>query len=510
VSAVGLPRSILIYAVALPLALFVGYVLAAPYSVTSLALVGLLLAVLSIPILLRWHYPLLIFAWNANITIFFLPGKPSLWMLCAGISLGISVLNCVLDKRIQFQNVRSITWPVLFLLAVVLITAKLTGGIGLRSFGSASYGGKKFVFIIAAIIGYFALSSQQINFSRARSLAGVYLLSASTAIAANLIYFLGPSFYILFLLFPVDNAMSQVVEDYLFAPSEARFSRLPGVMHAATATLYFLMMRYGIRGLLDLSKPWRLTLSIVLFCVSLLGGFRSTILLIALVLAVQFCLERLYRTRMLITILVVALIAGAALLPFSNHLPLSIQRSLTVLPWIKLDRDARLSAQSSWEWRVEMWKFMVPQIPQYLWIGKGYAIDPADMYLAEESMRRGLVKGYESSVVAGDYHSGPLSLLIPFGIFGVLAFLWLLIACIRLLYRNFRYSDERVQNINTFLLAYFVARVIFYFLAFGALHNDLPAFLGLAALSIAINGGMLKEPSSQKAEQTETSALQLA
>jgi hypothetical protein len=27
---------------------------------------------------------------------------------------------------------------------------------------------------------------------------------------------------------------------------------------------------------------------------------------------------------------------------------------------------------------------------------------------------------------AGDYHNGPLSILIPFGLFGMIAFLWLL------------------------------------------------------------------------------------
>jgi hypothetical protein len=492
-STVGLPRSILVYAVALPLALLLGYVLTTPDSVKSVALVGALLAVLSVPLLLRWHYPLLIFAWNASVTIVFLPGKPSLWMLCAGISLGIAILNCVLDKRIQFQQVPSVTWPVLFFLAVVLITAKLTGGIGLRSLGSASYGGKKFVFIIAAVIGYFALSSQRIDFSRARTLAAVYFLSSWTSIVSNLAYILGPAFYFLYLFFPVDNALSQAVEDFAYAPTETRFSRLPGAAHAGTASLYFLMMRYGIRGLLDLSKPWRLILSVGLFGLSLLGGFRSAVVIIGLVFAVQFYLEKLHRTRMLIGIVVSALVLGSLILPFANRLPLSIQRSLTILPWIKLDEAARMNARSSLEWRLEVWKLLLPQVPQYLWLGKGYAIDPTDLYFAEESARRGLSKGFEGPGIAGDYHNGPLSLLIPFGIFGAVAFLWMLAACIRVLYRNFHYSDEKLRNINAFLLACFVAKVIFYFLAFGALNHDVPAFLGLVGLSIAINGGMRTE-----------------
>src|SRR5258706_986057 len=141
-----LPKSLIIFGICIPVALLVGYLLATPTDLMSFGVVGAVLLVLCIPLLLRWHHTALILGWNANMTVFCLPGKPSLWMLLAVVSLFLTVLACVMEKQIIFQNVRSITWPLFFLTLVILVTAKLTGGIGLRSLGGDVYGGKKFFY----------------------------------------------------------------------------------------------------------------------------------------------------------------------------------------------------------------------------------------------------------------------------------------------------------------------------------------------------------------------------
>ena len=98
----------------------------------------------------------------------------------------------------------------------------------------------------------------------------------------------------------------------------------------------------------------------------------------------------------------------------------------------------------------------------------------------------------ESTELVGDYHNGPLSVLLPFGMFGAIAFVWLLVAGVRVLYHNYKFGDPAYQNINTFLFAYFIAKVIFFLGVFGGLHGDLPVFLGLLGLSISLNGGVAK------------------
>src|SRR5260221_2205911 len=485
----ALPKSLIIFSVCIPLALMVGYFLATPNEMMSFGIVGTVLVLLCIPLLLRWHYPALIFGWNANIAVFFLPGQPALWMLLAGVSLFLTVLACVMDKQIRFQNVPSITWPLVFFTSVVFVTGKLTGGIGLHVLGSGMYGGKKLVFIVASIIGYYALSAQRISAGRAERYTGLFFLSAITAVVSNLVYLAGPAFYVLYLFFPVDNAMSQAYEDFATIGAGARFTRLPGVSAAAMAVFYYALSRYGLRGLLDLAKPWRFVLLLACFAFSLLGGFRSALNIFALICAAQFCFEGLFRTRIFWALILCTVLGGAFLAVFATKLPLSVQRSLTVLP-IEVDPAARADALASWEWRVDMWQILLPQVRQYFFIGKGYAINPTDLYLAEESTRRGLTRDFENSMIAGDYHSGPLSVIIPFGIFGLVGFVWVLLAGLRVLYRNYRYSEPALRNTNTFLLSYFVARFVFYFGGFGALSSDLAIFLGVMGLSIALNGGV--------------------
>src|SRR5438128_4381160 len=79
----NIPRNHLAMALCLPLAVLLGYVLAEPLESGSIAVVVFVLVVLSVPILMKWHHPLLILSWNAAINPVFLPGRAALWLLLA-------------------------------------------------------------------------------------------------------------------------------------------------------------------------------------------------------------------------------------------------------------------------------------------------------------------------------------------------------------------------------------------------------------------------------------------
>jgi hypothetical protein len=116
------------------------------------------------------------------------------------------------------------------------------------------------------------------------------------------------------------------------------------------------------------------------------------------------------------------------------------------------------------------------------------------MYLTQVAIRMGTVPSYEESLLAGDYHSGPLSVIIPFGIIGSVAFLWVLIAGFRVLYWNYRFGDERLRRINTTLLSYYVAYSFSFFFIFGAFNSSLYSFLGAVGLSVSLNAGVKRKP----------------
>jgi hypothetical protein len=76
----------------------------------------------------------------------------------------------------------------------------------------------------------------------------------------------------------------------------------------------------------------------------------------------------------------------------------------------------------------------------------------------------------------------------------VAGFLWLLGAGVRVLYRNFRYGDPALRNINAYFLAFFLMQSIVFFLIFGAFKNQLYIFTGLLGMSVSLNGGAAKPP----------------
>src|SRR5580700_12350079 len=127
-NAFSLLRSLIIYGVCLPMAIFIGYMLAtaSPNDPSTYVVIALLLGVMTIPLFLRWHYPWLILAWNTTAGLYFLPGKPPMGLVMITASFSISLLAYIMNRNLKFISVPSITRPLVFIAIVVLATAKLT------------------------------------------------------------------------------------------------------------------------------------------------------------------------------------------------------------------------------------------------------------------------------------------------------------------------------------------------------------------------------------------------
>lgn len=494
-------RSLLIYGLCLPLAISLGYILALPLSRENLLFVAVATLLPLIPLLLRWHHILLVLSWNMSVVLFFLPGSPYVWIVMVAVSLALTTLQHILKRNVQFASVPSVTLSLLFLAAVILMTAKLTGGIGLRSFGGESEGGRRYIILLAGIAGYFAITSHRVPAGRAVLYTALYFLGAITMVMGSIAPWMPSSLRILYALFPVENLRG-------FASNGVEIDgvRLNGVATAAVGILCYILARHGIKGLVTLGErwrflplqfkgglsvhqPWRLLAFFAVVWVSLLGGFRSIAITIIMVLALLFWVEGLFRTRLFPILMLLCLLATAIALPFVERMPYTVQRSLSFLP-VKVDPKVKLEAEESSEWRLKIWRQVTPTIPQYLLLGKGYAIDARALESSQTFSEFSTQAGDESFDLTSDYHSGPLSLIIPLGIFGVIGFLWFLVAGTRVLLHNFRKGNPEHRQINGFLLAYFLTKIVFFLLVFGSFQNDLPLFTGLVALSVTINGGL--------------------
>jgi len=485
----ALVRSMVVYAICLPLALILGYLIANPLDRTTDITLLIVMFLLLLPLLLRWYHAWLITIWNMSITFLYLPGLLPGWMPMACLGFAVAVGHYILNRERKFLVAPSVTWSLVFLGLVVAITAKFRGGLGFNALGNDAVGGKRYLWIWVAIVGYFALISQRIPPNKRMFYTALFLLGAATQAISFFSGYLGPVVYVLNIFFPGGNSAAQMQGAPMALENIERFG---GLAASCVAVGYALVARYGLEGALDFRRTWRPLLFLGVLTASLFGGYRSLVILVGLTLVLVFCFEGLLRTRLMPVAVLGLILAGGLAVTFSDRLPLPVQRCLAVLP-LKLDPEARMSAEASSDWRIEIWKSLLPQIPQYLFLGKGLTFDANDMamYTALGNNQVGGDVGGQLAL-AGDYHNGPLSVIIPFGIWGCIAFLWFLAASIQVLWANYKYGDPELKKANTFLLSYFIAKTIVFLFIFGGFSNELAAFVGLIGFSISLNNGVAK------------------
>src|ERR1044071_6760949 len=105
----ALARSMLIYAICLPLAIFLGYLITDPLDRTNDITLTVVLFLLVLPLLLRWYHAWLIVIWNMTVTFMYLPGVLPGWMPVACIAFAIALGHYILNRERKFLPSRSVS-----------------------------------------------------------------------------------------------------------------------------------------------------------------------------------------------------------------------------------------------------------------------------------------------------------------------------------------------------------------------------------------------------------------
>jgi hypothetical protein len=482
-------RVLITYALCIPLAIFMGYLMTEvgnhpDYS--NLFYVGLIAALVLSPIFIKWHYPIMVFALGCPMYLFFLKGYPPLWQVMVILSLGIAIVERTLNRDRHFMSMPSLTWPLLFIAATAIATAELTGGIGLHALGTAVAGGKKYIALLVGVATYFVLTSRPIPKAQRGLYVALLFLAGFPAFISDLFPVLPPPLDYINLLFPP----SSITEgDISFGTTRlASFSTTAGVV------AYFLLAKYGLRGIFLGGRLWRPVLFFTMLVLTMLGGFRLTFIGFTMVLTMLFFLEGLHRTRLLLVFVLGGMVCAGLLVPLANKLPFTFQRAMSFLP-LNWDPIAKADAQGSMDWRLKMWHDLWPQVPHYLLLGKGYAISEMDLsqntgYGTFANVDAAMNASQDSLALTGDYHNGPLSVLLPFGAWGAIGFLWFTLAGLRIVYRNYKYGDPDIKPVNALILALNLQHFITFFLFFGAFSDDIFSFAKMFGFSVALNWGM--------------------
>jgi len=477
-------RNYLVFGACLPFAVLLGYHIADINDPVSKFVFAATITALCSPLLIRWYHPLLVVSWNMTAQVAFLPGSPLLWSFLSLVGLFFAVLNRSVNPDNKFAHVPSLTLPLMAFVVLILVTAEITGGINISTLGATtSQGGRKYFYVLAAIVGFFGLTSMSISPNKALLYVMLFYLSGLTNMLNLLANWIGPAADFIHYFFP-----GETPDPFSQTQTEVFGERRIGEMMSPSFAIFsWMLAKHGIRGVLDLTKPFRFMLFFAAIALGFLGGFRSHLIMVVLTFVILFFVERLWRTQAMLIIAVMGTLLCIFLVTSADKLPPTIQRCFSFLP-VEIDPVIKMQAESSSQWRIDLWRQVVEEVPLYLFKGKGYSFSSDDMYMAIYSQNSmGSAGSAQGAAVAGDYHNGPLSLLIPFGIYGLLVFMWLTAAGIIYLYKAYQYGNPELRTINAFLFACFTARVVFFFAVFGAISSDLYVFTGMLGMSVALN-----------------------
>lgn len=348
---------------------------------------------------------------------------------------------------------------VLIALLVYMVTVFVRNPVGFLITGSERVGGRPYFYIAIACAAYFILSRVSMPFlNGSRIIIGCIVVSNFAMGVLNLIADLSPSAARAILGFYTGISVAEEMGATQASgppPPGETVERLSYTGYFGNSTLLALVSFFRPLTLITPIYFFRCLLLLVAVLCILLSGFRSSILAAVAYFGIATYLRGGWAD--VVRISVVGCIALALLVAGQGRLfdlPLSAQRALTFLPgkWSAVAKD---SAESSTEWRLEMWRVLL-QGTKYVhnrWLGDGFGVSKRDMQAIAFLQGRGSNAAHiETTLILGTVHSGPLSTIRYAGYVGLAFYLTLLALVARYAWRQVR----KAQNTPFFPLALFV------------------------------------------------------
>jgi hypothetical protein len=351
----------------------------------------------------------------------YLPGFPTEFTLLDMFSVGLLVLLLVQHLlRHETRTETHVPLPLVFGFFIVLGVTIGMRGLGFRQLGSSLVGGMTYVRLASALVLYLLAAPLKLTAQQWKVALIGYCAIALLPAAADILYVFshGRLSYLYVLVKPTGSvvAMLDVLES---GQGIFRLKRLPG-----DELLLLALLVFAWRGQSKMAVG-------VLACAGLLlagfTGHRLKIIMIIMFAGIFVFVSQKGRRWSLVVkyAAVVFAVVGVAAL-FASQLPLAMQRALSWIPFIDVSSEAELSAYGTTRWRLALWQRMLEMLPEYLFVGRGFAFDPTHLFGIYYPGR----DPYHISwaLTSHNYHNGPLGLLLDLGIFGMLLPLGILFA----------------------------------------------------------------------------------
>lgn len=319
--------------------------------------------------------------------------------------IGTALLGIALKQR-QWIGVPLAERRPLKLMVAIIIMLMMVRGSGLKILGSSTWGGMMYIIFIIGIVFYFFVNGLRLSKRHVKSIVWFSLVAGLIGSIIGRIGWLG------------------VAAD----ASEVMAKRLGWLTPIAYAMLPFVFA-------LKLKHNRWINILLLLVCIGMIGlsGFRSRLVGTVIMTAGCWFFLSKNKTRYILSMMIVGIVSWVLLLSVAPALPSGLQRAVSFVPGINVDTRVAEDAKHSTEWRVDIWMYCLDRVPEYLLIGRGSAFNVWD---AAENLSKEDIQMFTPwfAFQTRSYHSGPLTLLVDYGLAGLIVGAWLGIVLFRKLW----------------------------------------------------------------------------
>ena len=376
-------------------------------------------------------------------------------------------------------------------LTMIIVFTATWRGWGLKMLDSSLWGGMQYVSVIAALLFYIYSTHVTIShINLKRTLKWFFLFSLLPVGGALIAWF-----------FPSATLIKNFVDIGDQADRQMQTSEVTRMAYMQYPAIWI-----GVAGLFLYDRSSKITPMVVLtsvlsFVMLGLSGHRTVVVLLGLTLLVYMAVRQSTASfGRFMKLAGVVILLLAALYYFVGKLPVNFQRPFAWLPGIVIADEAGESAAITSQWRIELWKQLLPMVPDYLLVGRGMAFSTSDanatVALASDRTTRHV---YFAAIHL--YHSGPFWLILDLGVAGLLAGLWFMLGGIVHYGRSlFRISQgARWQTAYIVFYSLFTGYCIFFFAVFGAVTSMCHTLVLASILEVILRSSEAEER-SRKAE----------
>ena len=398
------------------------------------------------------------------------------------------VISLKSQKPLYNYQIKYIKPLLIFFQFIIFITI-IFRGIGLSFLDSESWGGFTYIILLTNIVFIFYIDRAVLNESDwYKSIKYLTFLSLLPVLIEIMYYFGITGFWNHFIPTPLE----QVKEINTFG---TRFQTANIASQMIAVYAFFIFPRSLDRK--ENKKKFTFLIMISFFLAGL-SGHRIAIISISLFLLITILLnKRIEVKRSIKKVGIILILVYVIVLLSVGVLPYSFQRSVSFLPFIKVEESALTDASGSEDFRILIWRSVIDVIPKYFIFGKGVTFS-SDYFHWIEATEPGSIEDF---IITGNLHNGPLSLVISFGIFGFFIAM-LLFFCTIIDINKVNKKVWSLPNLKSYFItiySLFVVEVFVFIFIYGDLNKTLPFIFIIIAI---IRGIIISEKNSEFIKNT--------